>query len=356
MRLATAARFVRQLAVPARPGAVSPPPGIYIRAAFFTTSTETRPGSPRSVSRSPIIGHVIRREKHSSSSNAPPARQIPIEMAYDVVEPSEYTAKGQSLVICHGLFGSKQNWRSLAKLFASKLGMPVYTLDLRNHGISPHAEPHTYSAMAQDIAHFLSKHNLQSGVNLMGHSMGGKAVMAFALNHSLNKPLRSLISVDMSPAIGKISPEFAAYTASMMDVEKARVKTKHEADAILKAVEPSLPTRQFLLTNTRQAHGADPHLVFRIPLQLLSDAIKHIGDFPYSPPPPVSPTSPIWDGPTLFLKGAQSKYINRKNIPVAEAFFPKMKLETLDTGHWVHAEKPNETVELVKRFVQAVDA
>ncbi|WVW79933.1 hypothetical protein I302_101904 [Kwoniella bestiolae CBS 10118] len=292
------------------------------------------------------------RQKHTASS--PPKHVIPIDMAFDVVQPSEVTAKGQSLVICHGLFGSKQNWRSLAKTFASKLGMPVYTLDLRNHGTSPHAEPHTYSAMAEDLSHFFKKHNLKEGVNLMGHSMGGKAVMAFALNEKLNKPLRSLISVDMSPAIGKISAEFAAYTESMMEIERAQVKTKHDADKILAKTEPSLPTRQFLLTNTRQTHGHDPHLVFRIPLQLLSSAIRDIGNFPYTPPPPISETSPIWEGPTLFLKGSQSKYINHKNIPAAKAFFPNMRLEELETGHWVHAEKPHETVQLVKQFVESV--
>ncbi|WWC87671.1 uncharacterized protein L201_002562 [Kwoniella dendrophila CBS 6074] len=295
-------------------------------------------------------------QKHASTSS--PQHVIPIDMAFDLVQPKEVTAKGQTLVICHGLFGSKQNWRSLAKTFASKLGMPVYTLDLRNHGTSPHAEPHTYSAMAEDLAHFFKKQNLISGVNLMGHSMGGKAVMAFALNEKLNSPLRSLISVDMSPAIGKISPEFSAYTDAMMEVEKAQVKTKHEADGIFAKVEPSLPTRQFLLTNTKQTHGHNPHLVFRIPIELLSNAIKHIGDFPYTPPTSpetISPTSPIWKGPTLFLKGSQSKYINRKNIPVAEQFFPNMKLEILDTGHWVHAEKPHETVELVKKFIESVE-
>ncbi|OCF58129.1 mitochondrial protein [Kwoniella mangroviensis CBS 10435] len=292
------------------------------------------------------------KQKHTTSS--PPKHVIPIDMAFDVVQPNEVTAKGQSLVICHGLFGSKQNWRSLAKTFASKLGMPVYTLDLRNHGASPHAEPHTYSAMSEDISHFLQKHGLNEGVNLMGHSMGGKAVMAFALNEKLNKPLRSLISVDMSPAVGKISTEFAAYTESMMEIERAQVKTKHDADKILAKIEPSLPTRQFLLTNTRQTHGHDPHLVFRIPLQLLSKAITDIGQFPYTPPPPVSEHSPIWEGPTLFLKGSHSKYINIKNIPVAQAFFPKMKLKELETGHWVHAEKPHETVQLVKDFVESV--
>lgn len=108
--------------------------------------------------------------------------------------------------------------------------------------------------MAADIHQFFVSHKLTSGVNLLGHSMGGKAVMALALNSDLNRPLRSLISVDMSPARGKISPEwvllkptagatdaserFASYTDAMMDIEKAQVKTKHEADVILQKTEP----------------------------------------------------------------------------------------------------------------------
>ncbi len=72
------------------------------------------------------------------------------------------------------------------------------------------------------------------------------------------------------------------------------------------------------------------------------------------PPPPVTPKSPQWNGPTLFIKGEHSRYLNRHNIPVAEAFFPNMRLETLDTGHWVHAEKPSETVKLIEDFVKGV--
>ncbi|WVQ73730.1 hypothetical protein IAR50_003310 [Cryptococcus sp. DSM 104548] len=299
------------------------------------------------------------RANHSHSYSTPPSPQIkdqvPVELSYDVVQPSNPLpgAEGQSLVICHGLFGSKQNWRSLAKAFAAQLGMPVYTLDLRNHGQSPHASPHTYAAMAADIHHFFQARKLTSGVNLLGHSMGGKAVMAVALNKELNGALRTLISVDMSPAKGKITPEFASYTQAMIDIEEAKVKTKQEADKILQKTEPLLPTRQFLLTNTRHSHeGPEPHLVFRIPLQLLSKAIPQIGDFPYKPPPPITDASPEWQGPTLFIKGEHSKYINKHNIPVAERFFPNMKLEVLDAGHWVHAEKPKETVELVKAFIQ----
>lgn len=248
---------------------------------------------------------------HSYSHRQTPSieEQVPVQLAYEVVEPPNpfSEAVGQSLVICHGLFGSKQNWRSLAKAFAVKLGMPVYTLDLRNHGQSPHASPHSYSAMAADIHHFLVSHKLTSGVNLLGHSMGGKAAMALALNSDLNSPLRSLISVDMSPAKGKISPEFASYINAMMDIERARVKTKQEADVILQKTEPVLAIRQFLLTNTRLSKSPSPHLTFRIPLSLLSAAIPQIGDFPYSPPPPVSSESPQWNGPVLLIKAEQDR-------------------------------------------------
>lgn len=71
--------------------------------------------------------------------------------------------------------------------------------------MSPAAKPHTYEAMSTDIAEFISKQGL-TGINLMGHSMGGKAVMAYALNKDLNKPLRTLVSVDMAPAVGQVSP------------------------------------------------------------------------------------------------------------------------------------------------------
>ncbi len=123
---------------------------------------------------------------------------------------------------------------------------------------------------------------------------------------------------------------------------------------MLSSALKSLSTRQFLLTNIKSSAGPDNHLTFRMPVHLLSESIISIGHFPYTPPPPMSPQSPQWTGPTLFLKGEHSRYLNRHNIPVAKAFFPNMRLEVLETGHWVHAEKPAETVGLVETFIQEV--
>lgn len=93
------------------------------------------------------------------------------------------------------------------------------------------------------------------------------------------------------------------------------------------------------------------YLAFRVPLKLMEEEIPQIGGFPYTPPPPVSETSPQWEGPALFLKGKNSPYINRKNIPTCEAFFPNMQLVTLETGHWVHAQAPTETTDAVAKFI-----
>ncbi|KAJ9116082.1 hypothetical protein QFC20_000755 [Naganishia adeliensis] len=210
--------------------------------------------------------------------------------------------------------------------------------------------------MARDLGRFMSEHSLTKGVNLIGHSMGGKAVMAFALNDAFNGCLRTLISADMAPSIGKISPEFAAYAKGMQEIEEAKVRTKSEGDKVLQAYEKaaltvlpskSLPTRQFLLTNAITA--PDKTVKFRIPLDIIHESIPSIGEFPYQP------GEVSWSGPTLFIKGEHSNYINRRNIPVCKEFFPSMELETLDAGHWVHAERPMEFVDLVDKFVRKAE-
>ncbi|KAB5592139.1 Alpha/beta-hydrolase [Ceratobasidium theobromae] len=266
-----------------------------------------------------------------------------VELAYEKMDPPELKSPSPMLIV-HGLYGSKQNWRSLSKAFARSLGRPVYTVDLRNHGESPHSEIMDYSAMAGDILKFCKSKSL-SNISLVGHSLGGKVVMAFALDPSLPKNMLSrLVVVDISPAVGPISPEFRRYIDAMREIDTANVKTKKEGEDILKKYESDESVRGFLLHNLVAPAKGEP-LKFRIPLSHIADAIDGIGDFPHTP------GREVWHGPTLFVKGAKSKYINRRNMDVTKEFFPNMRLETLDTGHWVHAEKPREFVELVSNFV-----
>ncbi|QRW18511.1 alpha/beta hydrolase family protein [Rhizoctonia solani] len=268
------------------------------------------------------VGHVPTVAVASGIRSLSTSRS-PLDLAYEKVDPPE-SKSTSPLLIVHGLYGSKQNWRSLSKAFARKLGRPVYTVDLRNHGESPHSEVMDYTAMASDILQFCQSRSL-SDISLVGHSLGGKVVMAFALNPALPPDMLSrLVVVDISPAVGPISPEFRRYIDAMKEIDHANVRTKKEGEEILKKYESDASTRAFLLHNLIAPAKGEP-LKFRIPLSAIADAIDGIGEFPYTP------GKETWNGATLFVKGAKSK----RNMGVMEQFFPNMKLETLDTGHWV---------------------
>ncbi|ORY73634.1 Alpha/Beta hydrolase protein [Leucosporidium creatinivorum] len=264
-----------------------------------------------------------------------------VALASDHYTPSSPRNDAGPLVILHGLFGSKQNWRSLARGLAAKTGREVHALDLRNHGTSPHAKDASYSALAGDVATFLEEKKLEN-ITLLGHSMGGKVAMALALRP--HEAIERLIVVDISPAVGKISPEFTQYLDAMKAIDAANVSSRKEADELLAKTEPDFGVRSFLLTNLEKSPSSS-YYKFRLPLHYFSDAIEEIGGFPYQ----LGETK--FEGPTLVFKGeSRSKYINRRNIPSLEGFFPNMQLKTLETGHWVHAEKPKEFADDVVEF------
>ncbi|KAH9481824.1 Abhydrolase domain-containing protein C22H12.03 [Psilocybe cubensis] len=235
---------------------------------------------------------------------------------------------------------------------------PIYALDLRNHGTSPHATPMTYEAMAGDVHAFIQERGMKD-VSLLGHSMGGKVAMSYAL--SLEKwnvspgTLGKLIIADIAPSIGNLSPEFIRYIGAMQKIEAlpfGKIKTRTDADHILQAYESDVSVRQFLLTNLRLPHAHEPSKAkFIVPLSILSKSMEALGSFPYEFNAADNIVPVTFDGPTLAIKGTKSPYINHKNIPALRAFFPNVQLEELDANHWVHAEKPHEFKKLVVDFL-----
>ncbi|KAF8173057.1 mitochondrial protein [Pholiota molesta] len=302
-----------------------------------------------------------------SRKHVPISSHEPVELEYNVIVPEDGNATEKPLVILHGLFGSKRNWMSICKaLHRDMPHRPIYALDLRNHGTSPHATPMTYEAMASDVHRFIEDKGLK-GVALLGHSMGGKVAMTYALStKETNVPadtLSHLIVADIAPSIGKLSDEFMTYIKAMQKIEALPpgvIKTRTDADIRLKAYEPDLSIRQFLLTNLKlPSHSrTNPHhevgedrAKFIVPLDILSQSIDALGSFPYEYNAADDSVPTTWDGPTLAVKGSKSAYINHRNLPAFRAFFPHMRLEQLDAGHWVHAEKPTEFRKLVVDFL-----
>ncbi|KAG0348806.1 hypothetical protein BG004_004065 [Podila humilis] len=240
----------------------------------------------------------------------------------------------------HGLFGSKQNWKALSKALATRLNTQVVTVDLRNHGESEHSKDHDYPHMASDVARFLHEQSLEKPI-VIGHSMGGKVAMNLALKNQT--PLDRIVVVDMAPVKVKLSSDFAKYVVAMKEIQQANVQKQSDADSILKRCVPDLGVRQFLLTNLKRNASGEGYS-FRVPIDTLGDSLEKLGRFDFIE------GQDKYDGKTLFVRGGRSGYINERELGLINSFFPQARVETLDTGHWVHAEKPEEFLRLVTEF------
>lgn len=210
---------------------------------------------------------------------------------------------------------------------------PVYALDLRNHGDSSHHPQHDYTALAEDVEHFLRAHELQAPI-LIGHSMGAKTVMTVALRQRV--ALGALIPVDNAPVDAALKSDFGQYVRGMRQIQDAQVQKQSDADIILQAYESALPIRQFLLANLyRDTH--DGVQKWRIPLKYLANALDKMGDFPFR-----DPEEARYEGPTLVVRGTKSHYVADEMLPIIGRFFPSFQAVDIEAGHWVVSEKPEE--------------
>uniref|UniRef100_A0A8H7NH02 AB hydrolase-1 domain-containing protein n=1 Tax=Bionectria ochroleuca TaxID=29856 RepID=A0A8H7NH02_BIOOC len=174
--------------------------------------------------------------------------QVVSPLAYDLHEPAKPRTDKQNepILFLHGLFGSKKNNRAISKALARDLGRYVYALDLRNHGESPHDKRHDYTAMAEDVAHFIRENGLKES-SIIGHSMGAKTAMTLALGSP--DLVANIASVDNAPSDKSLGKGFADYVRGMKQIDASNCKRQAEADEILKQYEESITIRQFLLGN-----------------------------------------------------------------------------------------------------------
>jgi len=244
---------------------------------------------------------------------------------------------GQPLIVLHGLFGQCDNWNSLAKQFGES-GFEVYAVDLRNHGLSPHSDVWNYKSMSADVAELIADNNLQN-VILLGHSMGGKTAMYFALEHP--NVLDKLIVVDIAPKYYPLHHQ--SVIEALTAVDFSIVKTRKEAEIILSNYINDFGTKQFLLKNIYWRE--DEKLAWRFNLEVIVKNIEAVGE--------ATPIDKSIDVPTLFIRGEKSNYILDEDVRLIQELFPRNILETIEgAGHWVHAEKPKEFFEMVMGFLK----
>jgi pimeloyl-ACP methyl ester carboxylesterase len=256
---------------------------------------------------------------------------------------SRVIGQGPPILILHGLFGMSDNWLTIGKMLTDE-GFSVHLLDLRNHGKSPHADTHRYPEMCDDLLEYLERKNLQT-VHMIGHSMGGKLTMIFALLHP--ELLKKIVIVDIAPSDYREPGNtfHAELINTLTEIDFSQHKERGTVREELEHLIHDRPLVMFLTKNIRNdRYGKKLSWKFNLPV--LKKFLQHL----YIGLEELEIHAPC-HVPTLFLKGNNSNYYLPKNEADREFFFPDSKVVGIDNaGHWVHSEQPEKFVKAVTDF------
>ncbi len=245
---------------------------------------------------------------------------------------------GQPVVILHGLFGQSDNWVTVGRRIADQFH--VYIPDLRNHGQSPHTPVHSFPAMADDLADFIEEHEIENPV-LIGHSMGGKVAMTYALENP--DKVKKLAIIDISP---RRYPERVTHTqviSQMLSIDLEKMRTRTEVEKILDSQITDKRVQMFILKNLYyKLHGK---LAWRLNLDAINQSMDQLFDS-------VSSTNQ-YAGPVLFIRGGKSDYVPDSDLALILSMFPQAQIKTISgASHWVHADAPEELCFLLSSFLE----
>lgn len=245
------------------------------------------------------------------------------------------SGQGEPLIILHGLFGSADNWLSVARELENDY--TIYLLDQRNHGDSGHSDEWDYQVMAEDLEEFMDEHGIEKA-HLLGHSMGGKTAMTFALEHP--EKVDRLMVVDIAPRYYPVHHQDILDGLNAIDMDQLR--SRKEADDILAEYEKEKSTRQFLLKSLgRDDNGK---FIWKINLPVITEKIENVSQ--------AIDSDKTFDHPTLFITGANSRYVQDKDKGDIEKYFPKSNIIKIkNAGHWIHAEQPEAIIRTIQAFL-----
>jgi esterase len=241
--------------------------------------------------------------------------------------------EGEPVVLLHGLFGSAANLGIVARGLAPEYC--VYSLDVRNHGESPHSPTMSYRELAADVVEFMDSRGI-SCCRLLGHSMGGKIAMQVAMDYP--QRVQKLIVADVAPV--SYPPHHQDTLAALAAVEAATITSRAQADELMAQTVSEASVRSFLLKSLVRSESGEFH--WRLNRQGIADNYAALGSATEGNP---------YNGPVLFIKGGESDYILPKHEAHIRRLFPAVQLKIIaGTGHWLHAEKPALFNPLVQRF------
>lgn len=244
--------------------------------------------------------------------------------------------EGFPLLILHGYFGSSDNWKTLGNQFAEDY--QVHLIDQRNHGRSFHSDEFNYELLVEDLYNYVQHYQLEK-IHLIGHSMGGKTAMLFAVTYP--ELINKLIIVDISPK--EYQPHHNAILAGLNAVDFSVQNSRSLVDEQIANYIPEFGVRQFLMKNIYWKEKGV--LAYRFNLKSLTENNPEVGK--------ALPVNTTYSKPTLFLKGEKSGYIIPEEQLLIDVHFTDNKVvEIAKAGHWLHAENPKQFYEEVCAFLK----
>lgn len=245
--------------------------------------------------------------------------------------------EGFPFVVLHGLFGSLDNWNSIARYFSKDF--KVFTIDLRNHGRSPHTEVFSYEIMINDLYEFFEQNSIEKA-HVLGHSMGGKVAMKFAMQFP--ERVEKLILADIAPV--RFEDKHSHIFKALLDIDLSKITKREEAEAHLrnKLSHEGEAVIQFLMKGLYR--NDENGFSWRYNVPVLWKTYQAISDEIDGKP---------FLGKSLFIKGQKSNYINAESFAVINELFPNNELEEIEnSGHWIHAENPKKFIAIVEHFLK----
>ena len=251
---------------------------------------------------------------------------------------SNIIGEGDPLLILHGFLGMSDNWKSLGNKYTEQ-GFQVHLIDQRNHGRSFHSAEFDYSILANDLFTYISHYQLDAA-NIIGHSMGGKTAMQFAVTYP--QRINKLLVADIAPRY--YPPHHQKIIDALLALDLDALGSRSEADKKLSEHLDNFGVRQFLLKNLYWREKGK--LAFRFNLNILQHRLEAIGA--------TLTADHSFDGPTLFLRGGHSDYIHIDDQPLIHRHFPNAQIKTVENaGHWSHADNPKEFFEKSMDFLNS---
>ncbi len=245
---------------------------------------------------------------------------------------------GQPIIVLHGLFGISDNWIPFGKLMARK-NFNVLIPDVRNHGQSPHSDSFNYQSMLQDLEDFIDDNKIKNPI-ILGHSMGGKIAMHYALGNPLK--VSKLIIVDVSMRNYSKKSHHIALVNAMLSIDFSNAKTRADIETQLIPEIDDKRIRNFLMKNIKRKSGNSYE--WKIDMESIYNNIDRVYEG--------IDIDGVFNGPAIFIRGGISTYVSEDDYSKIEKHFPKSEIHTIENAsHWVQADAPEQFVSIINGFL-----